>query len=167
MPGTAAGDGEAGELRRARLALCEATRQVIANGLEILEFQHRADVNVTPPARGTPKDSLRGPTATAQDSAQLFDLAANVWPRNVAQERCRRGVCRGNCCDPTGGEFGTPLFVIDESDFRGRCREIAAAFGNGDSVRYAARRFSAAKSRVGSMKGFRWMSQVAVNWPSL
>lgn len=30
------GDEEAGELHRARLALCEATRQVIANGLEIL-----------------------------------------------------------------------------------------------------------------------------------
>ena len=38
-------------------------------------------------------------------------------------------------------EFGTPLFVIDESDFRGRCREMAAAFGNGDSVRYAAKAF--------------------------
>jgi len=30
------GDEEAGELHRARLALCQATRQVIANGLEIL-----------------------------------------------------------------------------------------------------------------------------------
>lgn len=30
------GDEEAGELHRARLALCEATRQVIANGLKIL-----------------------------------------------------------------------------------------------------------------------------------
>lgn len=30
------GDEEAGELHRTRLALCEATRQVIANGLEIL-----------------------------------------------------------------------------------------------------------------------------------
>ena len=29
-------------------------------------------------------------------------------------------------------EYGTPLFVIDEDDFRGRCREIAAAFGGGE-----------------------------------
>ena len=38
-------------------------------------------------------------------------------------------------------EFGTPLFVIDEDDFRSRCREIAAAFGGGENVRYAAKAF--------------------------
>jgi diaminopimelate decarboxylase len=38
-------------------------------------------------------------------------------------------------------EFGTPLFVIDEDDFRARCREIAAAFGGGENVRYAAKAF--------------------------
>jgi diaminopimelate decarboxylase len=38
-------------------------------------------------------------------------------------------------------EFGTPLFVIDEDDFRGRCRDIAAAFGGGENVRYAAKAF--------------------------
>jgi arginyl-tRNA synthetase len=30
------GDEDPGELHRARLALCQATRQVIANGLDIL-----------------------------------------------------------------------------------------------------------------------------------
>ncbi len=38
-------------------------------------------------------------------------------------------------------EFGTPVFVIDEDDFRARCREIAAAFGGGENVRYAAKAF--------------------------
>jgi diaminopimelate decarboxylase len=38
-------------------------------------------------------------------------------------------------------EFGTPVFVIDEDDFRTRCREIAAAFGSGEHVRYAAKAF--------------------------
>ena len=31
--------------------------------------------------------------------------------------------------------------MIDEDDFRSRCREIAAAFGGGEYVRYAAKAF--------------------------
>ncbi|HYB82987.1 MAG TPA: diaminopimelate decarboxylase [Mycobacterium sp.] len=38
-------------------------------------------------------------------------------------------------------EYGTPLFVIDEDDFRSRCREIASAFGGGANVHYAAKAF--------------------------
>jgi diaminopimelate decarboxylase len=38
-------------------------------------------------------------------------------------------------------QYGTPLFVIDEDDFRGRCRETAEAFGGGDNVHYAAKAF--------------------------
>jgi diaminopimelate decarboxylase len=38
-------------------------------------------------------------------------------------------------------EYGTPLFVINEDDFRSRCRDMAAAFGGGDNVHYAAKAF--------------------------
>ncbi len=38
-------------------------------------------------------------------------------------------------------EYGTPLFVVDEDDFRSRCREIASAFGGGKNVHYAAKAF--------------------------
>nr|WP_108925301.1 diaminopimelate decarboxylase [Mycobacterium montefiorense] len=38
-------------------------------------------------------------------------------------------------------QYGTPLFVIDEDDFRARCKEIAAAFGGGTNVHYAAKAF--------------------------
>src|SRR4029079_9153817 len=38
-------------------------------------------------------------------------------------------------------EFGTPLFVIDEDDFRSRCRDHARAFGDPALVHYAAKAF--------------------------
>jgi diaminopimelate decarboxylase len=38
-------------------------------------------------------------------------------------------------------QYGTPLFVIDEDDFRARCREMSAAFGGGVNVHYAAKAF--------------------------
>lgn len=75
------------------------------------------------------------------DPIELSHLPANVWPRNAS--RGSDGVVRIADVSVTelAEQFGTPLFVIDEDDFRGRCREIAAAFGGGDNVRYAAKAF--------------------------
>jgi diaminopimelate decarboxylase len=68
-------------------------------------------------------------------------LASNVWPRNSV--RGHDGVVRIAEVPLTylAQEYGTPLFVIDEDDFRSRCREIAAAFGGGEKVHYAAKAF--------------------------
>ena len=50
-------------------------------------------------------------------------------------------------------EYGTPLFVIDEDDFRSRCRDIAAAFGGGENVRYAAKAFLCTRDRALDRRG--------------
>jgi diaminopimelate decarboxylase len=68
-------------------------------------------------------------------------LAPNVWPRSTV--RGDDGVvtiARVPLTD-IAAEFGTPIFVIDEDDFRARCRDIAEAFGGGDNVHYAAKAF--------------------------
>jgi len=79
------------------------------------------------------------PRPGSVDDALL--LAPHVWPRGAA--RGDDGVVRvgGVGVDALAREFGTPLFVVDEDDFRGRCREIATAFGGGDHVHYAAKAF--------------------------
>src|SRR5215469_9434631 len=38
-------------------------------------------------------------------------------------------------------QYGTPAFVLDEEDFRGRCREFVQAFGERTAVFYAAKAF--------------------------
>ncbi|HTM84587.1 MAG TPA: diaminopimelate decarboxylase, partial [Mycobacterium sp.] len=68
-------------------------------------------------------------------------LAPNVWPRNTVRDDDGVVAIAGVPVTELAHEFGTPLFVIDEDDFRGRCREIAAAFGGGDHVHYAAKAF--------------------------
>ncbi|HET6731766.1 diaminopimelate decarboxylase [Mycobacterium sp.] len=72
---------------------------------------------------------------------EVLKLAPNVWPRSTV--RGDNGVVSigGVAVTDIAAEFGTPVFVIDEDDFRSRCREIAAAFGGGDHVRYAAKAF--------------------------
>src|SRR5215471_2507236 len=39
------------------------------------------------------------------------------------------------------GEYGTPQFVLDEADFRGRCRDFRQAFGEDAAVYYTAAAF--------------------------
>lgn len=70
-----------------------------------------------------------------------MQLAPNVWPRNASRDSNGMVSVAGVSVADLAAKFGTPLFVIDEDDFRGRCREIASAFGGGDHVHYASKAF--------------------------
>lgn len=78
---------------------------------------------------------------TPRGSDEVLTLAPNVWPHNAV--RGEDGVVRvaGVAVTDLAADYGTPLFVIDEDDFRERCREMAAAFGGGVNVHYAAKAF--------------------------
>ncbi|MBP1816460.1 diaminopimelate decarboxylase [Mycobacterium sp. OAE908] len=76
-----------------------------------------------------------------QSSADVLMLAPNVWPRSTVRGDDGVVTIAGVPLTDIAAEFGTPVFVIDEDDFRARCREIAAAFGGGDNVHYAAKAF--------------------------
>ena len=72
---------------------------------------------------------------------EMLALAPNVWPHNAVRSADGEVAIAGVCVTQLAAEYGTPLFVIDEDDFRSRCRDIAAAFGAGEHVRYAAKAF--------------------------
>ena len=82
-----------------------------------------------------------GAPARPQSVAQMLTLAPNVWPRNAVRGADGEVTIAGVSVGQLASDYGTPLFVIDEDDFRSRCREIAAAFGGGEYVRYAAKAF--------------------------
>ncbi|HXO51085.1 MAG TPA: diaminopimelate decarboxylase, partial [Mycobacterium sp.] len=71
----------------------------------------------------------------------MLTLAPNVWPHNAVRGGDGVVSIAGVPVTDIASEFGTPVFVIDEDDFRSRCREIAAAFGGGEYVRYASKAF--------------------------
>jgi diaminopimelate decarboxylase len=83
--------------------------------------------------------------------ADLNALDAAVWPRGA---RRAGGVLTlaGMDVRDLAGQFGTPLFVLDEEDFRGRCRDFRQAFGAGAGVFYAAKAFC-------SRAVLRWVAQ--------
>jgi diaminopimelate decarboxylase len=76
-----------------------------------------------------------------QSAEELLRLAPNVWPRNTTRDETGAAVVGGVPVTRLAQEYGTPLFVIDEDDFRSRCRDMAAAFGGGGNVHYAAKAF--------------------------
>ncbi|WP_428341532.1 diaminopimelate decarboxylase [Mycobacterium sp.] len=71
----------------------------------------------------------------------MLELAPNVWPRNTVRGDDGVVSIAGVSLHSLAQDYGTPLFVIDEDDFRSRCREIAAAFGGGKNVHYAGKAF--------------------------
>lgn len=102
---------------------------------------------------------IQSPSETAGprpvDAAQLDDLAPAVWPRGAA--RGEDGVLRVAGVDvrDLAERYGTPLFVVDEDDFRSRAAEFATAFGAG-SVHYAAKAFLC-------MEVARWVAEEGLN----
>ena len=80
-----------------------------------------------------------------QSPEELLRLAPNVWPRNTIRDEEGPAVIGGVAVTHLAHEYGTPLFVIDEDDFRSRCQDMAAAFGAGHNVHYAAKAFLCAE----------------------
>ncbi|WP_018685645.1 diaminopimelate decarboxylase [Actinokineospora enzanensis] len=73
--------------------------------------------------------------------AALDELVAAVWPRNTARGDDGAVRIAGVDVRELAETYGTPLFVVDEDDFRARCREHAAAFGDPALVHYASKAF--------------------------
>jgi diaminopimelate decarboxylase len=72
--------------------------------------------------------------------ADLNALDPAIWPRSA---RRVDGVLTLGGIDvrDLAGQYGTPVFALDEEDFRGRCRDFAQAFGEQAAVFYAAKAF--------------------------
>ncbi|WP_370183235.1 diaminopimelate decarboxylase [Rhodococcus wratislaviensis] len=75
------------------------------------------------------------------DAAAFAALSPEVWPRNA--HRGADGVVSlaGIPVTELAEKYGTPLFVVDEDDFRSRCRDMARAFGPTAKVHYASKAF--------------------------
>ena len=68
-------------------------------------------------------------------------LPAHVWPLNARRQEDGVVTVAGVPLGEIAEEYGTPVMVVDEADFRSRCRDMAAAFGGGDRVHYASKAF--------------------------
>ena len=80
--------------------------------------------------------------------ADANELAASVWSRNARRAASGELQIGGLTASALAAEFGTPVFVLDEADARGRAVEIREAFdrefarvGSSAKVYYAGKAF--------------------------
>lgn len=78
-------------------------------------------------------------------AAELNMLHPVVWPRGARRGGDGSVRLAGVDVAELAETYGTPLFVVDELDFRARCAEHAAAFGAPERVHYAAKAFLCAE----------------------
>jgi diaminopimelate decarboxylase len=72
--------------------------------------------------------------------ADLNALHPGIWPRSA--RRVDGALTLGGIdVRDLAGQYGTPAFILDEEDFRGRCRDFSRAFGAQAAVFYAAKAF--------------------------
>lgn len=92
-------------------------------------------------SRLIPETYDRGFQQPAPRSLEEFNgLPSYVWPKNARREDDGSVSIAGVGLPDLAREYGTPLFVVDEDDFRSRCQAMAAAFG-AENVHYAAKAF--------------------------
>ncbi|MGY1739959.1 MULTISPECIES: diaminopimelate decarboxylase [unclassified Blastococcus] len=77
--------------------------------------------------------------AVGAPPADLGALDPQVWPRSATRVDGELHLA-GRPVTELAREHGTPLFVLDEGDFRGRAADFAAAFADAD-VHYASKAF--------------------------
>ncbi|WKD60965.1 Diaminopimelate decarboxylase [Corynebacterium ciconiae DSM 44920] len=66
-------------------------------------------------------------------------IPSHVWPRNAVRQDDGVVTIAGVPLPEIADTYGTPCYVIDEDDFRSRCRDMAEAFGGGENVHYASK----------------------------
>ncbi|WP_068273568.1 diaminopimelate decarboxylase [Aldersonia kunmingensis] len=95
------------------------------------------------PAGPRHAEAAHAPTLPEKPStaSEMTYLHEHVWPRGAT--RGDDGVVSfgGVPVTDLAEKYGTPLFVLDEDDFRFRCREMVAAFGASAHVHYASKAF--------------------------
>jgi diaminopimelate decarboxylase len=70
----------------------------------------------------------------------LNALHPGIWPRSA--QRVDGALTLGGIdVRDLAGRYGTPAYILDEDDFRGRCRDFSRAFGAQAAVFYAAKAF--------------------------
>ncbi|HET6921137.1 MAG TPA: hypothetical protein VFI46_16990, partial [Jiangellaceae bacterium] len=90
---------------------------------------------------------FRGPLWLREPS-DVNALVPRLWPRTVQRSPDGMLHVAGVGVDTIADRFGTPAYVVDESDFRSRAREFRLAFhtaftalGAGADVFYAGKAF--------------------------
>jgi diaminopimelate decarboxylase len=81
----------------------------------------------------------RGP-AWLRSPEDVNSLLPSLWPRTAGRDSDGVLTVGGLPVTELAARFGTPVYLLDEADFRARCREFVESFGDAD-IFYAGKAF--------------------------
>jgi diaminopimelate decarboxylase len=81
----------------------------------------------------------RGP-AWLRTPEDVNSLLPALWPRTARRDAAGVLTVGGLPVTELAARFGTPVYLLDEADFRARCRDFVEAFGDAD-IFYAGKAF--------------------------
>jgi diaminopimelate decarboxylase len=96
-------------------------------------------------------DVTEPPSSLLAPPADPAALATTVWPSTATRADGGALTVGGVDVRDLATEYGTPAYVLDEADFRSRCRDFVQAFAGAD-VHYAAKAFC-------SLASLRWIAE--------
>jgi diaminopimelate decarboxylase len=96
-------------------------------------------------------DVTEPPSSLLVPPADPAAIARAVWPLTADRGPGGAMTVGGVDVRDLAAEFGTPAYVLDEADFRARCRDFVRAFAGAD-VHYAAKAFC-------SLAALRWITE--------
>jgi diaminopimelate decarboxylase len=106
-------------------------------------------------------DALLSPAWLAEpDDVNFVD--DKIWPKNLSRSPSGEVVIAGVSVSQLVAQYGTPLMVIDQSDFEARALEVKAAFEAAASGKTSAKIYYAGKSLL-TTEIVRWVDQAGLN----
>ena len=98
-----------------------------------------------------------------EEPTDLNALDGRVWPHNFARQPNGECSIAGVSVRSLAAQFGTPLYVIDEDDFRRRATEVKAALESAaDSIGTTAKVYYASKAFM-SVEIAEWINELGLN----
>ena len=103
---------------------------------------------------------------TAGSIVSPAGLAAGIWPRTAHLQPGGEVSVGGIPLGTLATRYGTPAYILDETDVRYRCRTYRDAFG-GAEIAYAGKAFLCRAMASGSIRrASPWTSARRVSWRS-
>ena len=95
--------------------------------------------------------------------SDLNELDTNIWPTSASRNKYGEAEIAGVPVSELSAQFGTPLYVIDEDDFRARARRIKNALESAaDSIGTKAKVYYAGKAFL-CTEVAHWVSELGLN----